>query len=141
MMPLLRRCSLRLQIVVLTCLLIPMMGCGGGSEDGPARYEAHGSVTFNGQPVPYGEIVFEPDSTKGNEGPAARAEIQNGTYTTSSSQGVVAGPQRVRISGYDGNPPPGGGTQPHGQPLFSEHIDSIDQPKESATHDFEIKGS
>ncbi|MDB5338027.1 MAG: hypothetical protein JWN70_3646 [Planctomycetaceae bacterium] len=122
----------------LTCLSsILLSGCGL-SDSGPTRYDATGAVTFQGKPVPYGEIIFEPDSSKGNEGPAARAVIENGTYKTEKDKGVVAGAVRVRISGYDGNPPPGGGTQPHGKPLFSEYVDKVDQPEDVATHDFSI---
>ena len=50
----------------------------GSSESGPTRYEISGKVTYARQPVPHGEIAFEPDSVKGNSGPATIAVIENG---------------------------------------------------------------
>ena len=47
----------------LVAALLLAAGCG---EAGPARYHVSGKVTFNGQPVPAGQIVFEPDPTAGN---------------------------------------------------------------------------
>lgn len=130
------RSCVRCQCALLACLLLS--GCGLLSEGGPARYEVSGTVTYQGAPVPYGEIVFEPDSTKGNEGPAARAVIQNGAYLVDKEKGVVSGPLRVRINGYDGKAPPGGGTMPHGKSLFAEYIDQVVQPDDVATHDFTV---
>ena len=135
-----RRSIVRQLSWILACVpALWLSGCGL-SESPPTRYDVTGTVTFKGKPVPYGEIMFEPDSSKGNSGPAARAEIKDGAYATEKEKGVVVGAARVRISGYDGNPPPGGGTQPHGKPLFPEYIDNVDQPEDVATHDFAIGG-
>ena len=121
---------------ILACSpVLCLTGCG---ESGPSRYDATGTVTYKGQPVPYGEIIFEPDASKGNEGPAARATIEKGAYATEKEKGVVAGAVKVRITGYDGKPHPGGGTQPHGNALFPEYTDKVDQPEDVATHDFAI---
>jgi hypothetical protein len=117
-----------------------LAGCRGGTERGPERYEVRGVVTFHGEPVPYGEIMLEPDSGQGNSGPAARGVIESGNYLISDSHGAVSGPLRVRITGYDGNAPAGGGTMPHGAPLFPEFVAAVEQPKHEATHDFSIGG-
>ncbi len=132
-----RRSVVRFSFWMLACVpALYLTGCG---ESGPTRYGVSGTVTYKGEPVPYGDIVFEPDSSKGNEGPAARATIEKGAYVIEKEKGAVAGPLRVRIMGYDGNPPPGGGTQPHGKALFPEYIDKVDQPEDVATHDFAIE--
>lgn len=136
-----RRSIVRQLFWILACVpTLWLSGCGL-SESVATRYDATGTVTYQGKPVPYGEIVFEPDSSKGNSGPASRAEIKDGAYATEKEKGVVAGATRVRISGYDGKPAPGGGgTMPHGKSLFPEYIDSVDQPEDVATHDFSIGG-
>lgn len=52
-------------------LLLFAAGCGGG------RANVEGQVTFDGQPVEQGTIVFEPVDGKGA---AAGGTIQNGKY-------------------------------------------------------------
>ena len=39
-----------------------------------------------GQPVPAGRVVFEPDASQGNRGPASYAEIEAGHYRTASGE-------------------------------------------------------
>ena len=117
-----------------------LIGCGDGGGNQAKLYEVHGVVTYNGEPVPYGEITFEPDDRKGNKGPVSTGVIENGIYAIDNGKGVISGDLRVRIAGYDGNPPPGGGTMPHGMALFGEYSTTVVQPEDSATHDFVIKG-
>jgi hypothetical protein len=78
----------------LFCLAVA--GCGGG--DGVQRHNLKGNVTFDGQPVVFGEITFVPD-----EGPMGSATIRNGLYDTSlpGGKGVVDGNHKVIISGYE----------------------------------------
>jgi len=132
-----RRSVVRSLFWILAC--VPALCVTGCGESGPTRFDVTGTVTYKGEPVPYGEIFFEPDASRDNQGPAARATIENGAYATEKEKGVVAGPIKIRITGYDGNPPPGGGTQPHGKALFPEYADKVDQPEDVATHDFAIK--
>src|SRR5947207_3360144 len=84
-----------LTILPLVCLLI---GCF--AENGPTRYRISGTVTFNGQPVPHGEILFTPDSSQGNSGPQGIATIQDGRYDTDGSRapGVAGGPTIVQVT-------------------------------------------
>lgn len=89
--------------------------------DRPRRYELSGQVTFKGQPVPVGTIVFVPDESKGNRGPGTSAGIADGRYRTPLGQGTIGGPHKVRLSGYDGRVQPvlgapGGQTMPAGPP-------------------------
>ncbi len=119
-------------IPAVVCLSLAV-GCGG--PDGPQRYELSGIVTHDGQAIPAGEIAFEPDSSKGNKGPAAYAPIKAGSYATPSGKGTVGGPHVVRISGTDGKP---SGESPLGQMLFPEYRTTADLPKQSAEQNFDV---
>ena len=50
-----------------------------------------GTVTFDGQPVPEGEIILSPDTTRGNQGPGVMARISNGKYATPDERGHWGG--------------------------------------------------
>lgn len=123
----------------LTVMVLGMMGCGTG-EEGPARYPVSGSVTYDGQPVPRGTVAFEPDSSKGNNGPAVVAPIQDGRYETASGAGTVGGPHLVRIEGFDGQPTtlPDGMAMPDGKKLFPDFSTTAELPNEAATQDFDV---
>jgi hypothetical protein len=69
------------------CLAIA--GCGT-SEGG---VQLSGAVTFQGQPVPTGEIVFTP--TSGDQ-PSAAGKIEQGKFRCQ----VPTGPSIVRITAY-----------------------------------------
>tara|TARA_R110002111_G_scaffold258083_1_gene326814 strand:- start:45297 stop:45740 length:444 start_codon:yes stop_codon:yes gene_type:complete len=127
-------------LILLTATLFS--GCGP-AESGPSRYSISGKVTYKGQPVPYGEVMFEPNGKKGNSGPAVIAVIEQGTYKTESNKGTVGGAMIVRISGLDGKIPDNedeAAMNPHGMSLFPGYETEIDLPKESTTHDFEVPG-
>lgn len=117
-----------------------LLGCGGGSGDGPERYDLSGEVTFKGEPVPTGYIQFYPDSEKGNSGPGTGAEIKKGRYSTPTGKGVVGGPHVVEITGQDGVPitVEGEGEISEGTELFPRYKTTVDLPKESGKQDFEV---
>jgi hypothetical protein len=108
-------------------------GCGG---DGPARYRVSGTVSFNGQPVPGGEITFSPDISQGNSGPGSFALIKQGKYETFRDKGAVAGPHRVSISGYNAMP----GEIPDDQikELFPIYQTTIELSTKDQQHNFDI---
>ena len=142
--------ELRLSAVVAFCFLI---GCGGQGH-------VTGTVTHNGEPVPFGTIVFQPDESQGNSGPAVTAEIINGKYDTSKSGGggVSYGAVTVTIEGYDGVPggakkgvpakkpskkqeldPATGQVDPtalYGSPLFGKYTTKVEITSDS--HDFKV---
>ena len=73
---------------VLLMMVVLVSGCG---PSGPVRYPVSGEVTWEGEPVVKGYIVFEP----ANEGVAPDAgKIEDGRYETE----VQAGKKKVRIS-------------------------------------------
>ncbi|WP_437230938.1 hypothetical protein SH661x_002223 [Planctomicrobium sp. SH661] len=81
-------------------LLLLLSGCAKVAE-GPVRYQVSGQVTFDGQPVPHGSIIFDPDVQAGNSGPQGSAEIINGSYSTALHRGtgVVGGPMLITVTG------------------------------------------
>ncbi len=108
------------------------LGCGGG----PHLYAVDGAVTVAGQPVPAGMIIFEPDLSKGPDGPRGNAPIKNGRYDSRFESGSppMAGAMRVRILGYNGRPH---GELPFGD-LICDHDTEIDLPARPSTHDFNV---
>ncbi|MEA1950462.1 MAG: hypothetical protein U9N87_03705 [Planctomycetota bacterium] len=120
-------------VLVLTFMI---GGCGGPT--GPPRYEVSGKVTYNGQPVPAGKIMFEPDRSVKNEGPRGIAKIENGQYKTLPDQGAVAGPLVVRIQGYDGICPEGWTGSDFGKPIFRRYDTKVELTPESASIDFDV---
>ncbi len=80
----------------LVCLSLLCLGCGGGPA-GPKTYPVAGTVTYEGQPVAAGSILFVPNSELGTTGPATSVEIKDGKFATPSGQGVVAGTHTAEI--------------------------------------------
>lgn len=131
-----RRISVTLFFLLSHCLC----SCGGGGKSDPVRYAVSGVVTFNGKPVPAGEIVFEPDGSKGNQGPSATTLIRQGKYAFNSRDGVVGGPSIVRIVGLDGVPPNGPEAKmaPHGMQMFVPYRTTLDLPKAASTQNIDV---
>lgn len=78
-------------------ILLGLLAIGGCSSDNlPERGQVAGAVTYNGQPLEKGEIVFYPD-----EGRPARGEIVDGQIvevgTFESDDGVAAGHCRIIV--------------------------------------------
>jgi hypothetical protein len=114
-------------------LALAVTGCG---ETGPKRYHLAGKVTLAGQPVPAGQIFFDPDISKGNDGPAGFAFIKNGTYDTRlDGRAHVGGAHQVRIQAFDGKP---GSELPLGRMLVPEFSTTADLPKQKASQDFDV---
>jgi len=117
-------------LAVFSALLVA--GCG---DRGPVNYRVSGAVTYNGQPVPAGEVVFQPDASLGNKGPGSVVLIKDGRYETDDGKGVVGGPYIVRIAGFDGVPV---GDSSVGTGLFPPYQTNVEFPKESTTKDFDV---
>ena len=118
---------------------LPILVSGCASKDaGPTRYDLSGKVTFNGAPVPAGEITLSPDSSQGNSGPGGIVMIQNGEYKTPPDAGIVGGPYVVQILGFDGV---ANKESEEGMPIFPPYETTVEFPKEATTHDFEIPGT
>ena len=117
--------------------LLSLAGCG--SAGGPARFDLSGTVTYAGKPLPAGYLVFSPDTSQGNKGPGAQADIKDGRYQTPAGQGTIGGPHVVTISGFDGVAfGDGPAKNPMGKPLFTSCQVKADLPKEAGTQDFTV---
>jgi hypothetical protein len=88
--------------------------------------------------VPAGSITFEPDSSKGNSGPAVSLKIKDGKFDSrTEGLGHVGGPHKVRITGLSGQ---AGADEffPEGTPLFPEWQTTVDLPKQGSEQKFEV---
>lgn len=67
-------------------LLLPLAGCGAA---GPKLYEVTGTVTFDGKPIPDGDIIFAATDTISEQA----GKIENGQFLVLAT----AGNKQVRI--------------------------------------------
>lgn len=82
-------------LTLLLGLSFSLTGCGS-TESGPERVIVSGKVTFNGEPVPQGEIWFLPAA--GRQAPQAGAIITEGLYRVENKGGVPIGSCLVKIT-------------------------------------------
>jgi hypothetical protein len=76
--------------------IVLFLGCGENSQ---APVPIRGKVTYRGQPVQNGTIVFTPDPRKGQVGAMAIGEIQpDGTYSLRNGKAFGAPPGYYRIT-------------------------------------------
>ena len=117
-----------LGMVGLVAALAAVGGCS--KQDGPTRFHLSGAVTLDGQPIPYGEVIFTPDPAKQNSGPQGIAPIRDGKYDTAAvgGKGIAGGPTIIRVNGMSG---PGGKT-------LCEYEMSVDLPRADGTHDVAV---
>jgi hypothetical protein len=69
--------------LLLTACCLGLIGCGG--EDGPKTASISGKVTFDGEPLPKGEIILRP--ADGGTGRSDAGTIENGEFTFESTLG------------------------------------------------------
>jgi hypothetical protein len=122
--------------VLALCRLLSLVFLAGCSS-GERTYQLFGVITYDGKPVPAGHIIFEPDTTAGNNGGSGFAKIKDGHYDTRvlDGRGIVGGPHVVRIYGTDGIPR---GELLNGIPIFQEYTTTAELPKKSGTVDFAV---
>ena len=93
-------------LALVALLLISLPSCGPGNGLTLARVK--GTVTYEGQPVKFGYILFMPDTEKGTDGPLAMSTIkEDGSFDLSTeepSDGAIVGTHKVRIDGLDPTP-------------------------------------
>ena len=85
-------------VVTQSLALTLIVGCGG---DGLVRHQVSGTVTFKGNKVEYGTMIFEPEASVGTIAPTGFARIENGDYKTAREESPIAGTYRVRVMGFD----------------------------------------
>ncbi len=84
------------------------LGCGPA---GPDRAVVSGRVSYQGQPVAFGQIVFRPNAT--TQAASSGAEIIDGRYVADAKGGVPTGTFSVRIYAH---------RLPSGQPASAEEM-------------------
>ena len=87
-------------IVIGGLVTVSATGCGSG--DKYERVVVEGTVTFEGEPISYGQVHFVPSG--GTRAPKVGAHIYDGKYVADSRGGVPAGTHRIRVLGYKPNP-------------------------------------
>lgn len=113
-----------LQVARLLVALVFVAGCNRG----PTMVPVTGKVIYNGHPLQFGVVMFQPPS-----GQAAQGDIQSdGTFKLSTyrlNDGVVLGKHKVRIACYESMRPgaaPATGERTLGKPLVPEKYTLFD---------------
>jgi len=87
-------------IFTLTICVSLLFALPAGCSRGPQIVPVKGKVLYNGEPLEFGSVMFQPEA-----GQPARAEIQpDGTFeltTESPGDGATVGPNRVRVTCYE----------------------------------------
>lgn len=84
--------------VIAFALFVTSCGSGNG------RQELEGSVTYQGKPLPYGTVTFEPDKSMGQNAVQASGEVVDGRLKTTPGFGARPGPHVALVTGYDRAP-------------------------------------
>ena len=122
--------------IALSVLSVAVLANGCSRGSGVDRYQLTGTVSYEGEPVPFGWIVFSPEN-----GPGATADIEDGKYSTPEGWGTVGGLHTIEVVGFDGiafpDPNEEGGMNTAGKPIVRCEV-SRDLPKETATWDIAL---
>lgn len=89
---------LRFLGIGLVLLGLAAVGCGGAA--GPRKYDVSGNVTFDGEPIKKGYVIFQPVTPHDR---AEGAEIINGKFALKA----MAGEKKVEIRGARPKEEPG----------------------------------
>jgi hypothetical protein len=122
----------------LAVVLPVLAGCGG---DGLDRHRVQGTVTFQGKPVEFGAIFFEPTESVGKVAPTVYLPVRDGKYDT-HDEGPIAGRYRVVVGGMDKSRQrvdDDGIT--HTQQLFENYVFEVDIPPPNGTLDVQVPAS
>jgi hypothetical protein len=111
-------------LVVLLCT-----GCGTRRKNGVTLT---GAVTFNGRPVPAGQVVF---LSEGRITSSGIAVIKDGVYRTVDGREPVSGPQVVRFQLCDGVR---SGMAPYGQLIAPVQEIEVTLAQAETTRDFHL---
>lgn len=90
--------------LVMLAMAVAVLASAGGCKRNPRVVPVKGKVLYNGQPLPFGSVMFQPD--KGQ--PAVGDLASDGSFTLSSygpNDGAVPGKHSVSVSCYEGQRP------------------------------------
>jgi hypothetical protein len=122
--------------LALALTLFLALGC----TSKPPVSNLSGKVTFKGEPVPAGFIVFSPDVGQGNLGANQVLQIKDGVYDSAklNPPGINPGVYIIEIAGFNGKVEPFYG---QGKQIFNPVKDSFTIPDGTSTKDFVIPDS
>jgi hypothetical protein len=97
------RAGLAVALVLVAGVLFSRAGCK--PDNGLTLSRVRGKVTYMGEPVRWGNVLFVPDGSRGTGGPPAMGLISlEGTYsmaTEDADDGAVVGTHKVGIVGLE----------------------------------------
>ncbi|MBM3984006.1 MAG: DUF4198 domain-containing protein [Planctomycetes bacterium] len=116
--------------VVFAALCAGLWALPGCGSTGEQRFRVSGKVTFDGKPIPYGDVLITPDGEKKNSGPQGIANIRDGQYDTAAAggKGFGGGPAVIRVTGFDRE----------GGKLLCEQEFKVELPRADAAHDITV---
>lgn len=86
-----------------SCVLaIWLAGCGGADPFG--RVPVTGTVSLDGAPVPYADILFEGPPDANNQCAKSMIRMRDGKFELKAAQGPQVGKNTVQMSLYDAAP-------------------------------------
>lgn len=109
---------LSLRVALATLLLLVVVGC----KERPAMAPVTGRVTYRGQPLKFGSVMFQ---HKSGGQPAAGTIQPDGTFALSTFQpgdGARVGSHLVRIACFEGNDPARQQTMPTGEVVLGRSL-------------------
>lgn len=118
-------------------LIIAVSGLVGCGDSGVKKIHISGTATYQGQPIPLGKVVFQPDRRQGNTGPMGIALIENGRFKSMPDRGVVPGALQVTIYGHNGKNM-SAEYRPYGDPMFSPYTTTVHLTKSSDEETFDV---
>ena len=122
---------------LLGVVCLAAAGCG----DGLGRYRITGTVMFEGKPVEFGAIFFEPTASVGKVAPTAYIPVRDGKYDT-GDKGPIAGRYVVKVHGEDRSKKhvdDDGVT--HTAQLFNDYVFEVEIPLPNGRLDVEVPAS
>jgi hypothetical protein len=128
----------RTGLCALALLWLVSAGCGG---DGLDRHRVRGTVTFQGKPVEFGAVFFEPTESVGKVAPTVYLPVRDGKYDT-GDKGPIPGRYRVTVGGVDKSKErvdDDGIT--HSPQLFQDYKFEVEIPPPDGTLDIEVPAS
>jgi hypothetical protein len=97
---------MRYPLWIVPAVACALAGCGPGN--GLTMGRVSGIITYKGEPVEFGDVLFVPDESAGNKGVPSMGKIgKDGRYTMSTQDpgdGVIVGRHKVGIRVLDPEP-------------------------------------
>jgi hypothetical protein len=94
------QCSANLRAFNLCFVSAALLVAGGCGEKTLDRIRISGTVTYEGKPVEFGAIFFEPTESVGKIAPTVYLPVRGGKYD-SEDNGPIKGKYRVTVGGMD----------------------------------------